>query len=103
MTDETINQIFSECSKLARNDYKTRHDWIGKVIHWEMYKKFKFDHMNNWYMHDPAADLENDTHKLIWDFDVHTDHLISARRPDLIIINKKKKENFHNCQLCGPG
>ena len=26
-------------------------------------------------------------------FDVHTDHLISARRPDLIIINKKKKRN----------
>ena len=32
------------------------------------------------------------THKLLWDFDIHTDHLISARRPDLIIINKKKKK-----------
>ena len=28
------------------------------------------------------------THKLLWDFDIQTDHLISARR--LIIINKKK-------------
>ena len=36
--------------------------------------------------------LENDTHKLQWDFDIHTDHLISARRLDLIIINKKKKK-----------
>ena len=26
----------------------------------------------------------------MWDFDIQTDHLISARRPDLIIINKKK-------------
>ena len=26
-----------------------------------------------------------------WNFDVKTDHLISARRPDLIIINRKKK------------
>ena len=34
------------------------------------------------------------THKLLWDFDIHTDHLISARRPDLIIINKKKKEKI---------
>ena len=42
-------------------------------------------------MHNPAPVLENDTHKLLWDFDIHTDHLISARRPDLIIINKKKK------------
>ena len=42
-------------------------------------------------MHTPAPVLENDTHKLLWDFDIQTDHLIPARRPDLIIINKKKK------------
>ena len=35
--------------------------------------------------------LENDTHKLPWDFDILTDHQISPRRPDLIIINKKKR------------
>ena len=57
-----------------------------------MCKKFKFDHTNKWYMHNPAPDLENDTHKLQWDFNIHTDHLISARRPDLIIIKKKKKK-----------
>ena len=86
--DETINHIISECSKLAQTEYKTRHDWVGKVIHWEMCKKFKFDHTNKWYMHNPAAVLENDMHKLLWDFDIQTDHLISARRPDL----KKKRE-----------
>ena len=43
-------------------------------------------------MHNPAPVLENDTHKLLWDFDIQTDYLISARRPDLIIINKKKKK-----------
>ena len=32
------------------------------------------------------------THKLQWDFEIQTDPLISARRPDLIIINKKKKK-----------
>ena len=50
-------------------------------------------------MHNPAPVLENDTYKLLWDFDIYTDHLISARKPDLIIINssKKKKENLQNC------
>ena len=43
-------------------------------------------------MHNPAPVLENDRHKLLWDFHIQTDHLISARRPDLIIINKKKKK-----------
>ena len=93
--DETINHTISKCSKLAQKEYKTRHDWVSKVIHWEMCKKFKFDHTNKWYMHNPAAVLENDTNKLLLDFDIQTDHLISARRPDLIVINKKKR----TCQI----
>ena len=43
-------------------------------------------------MHNPASVLEKDTHKLLWNFDIHTDHLILARRPDLIMINKNKRE-----------
>ena len=43
-------------------------------------------------MHNPAPVLENDTRKLLWDFDIQMDHQISARRPDLIIISKKKKK-----------
>ena len=51
----------------------------------------KIDHTNKWYMHNPAPVLENDSHKLLWDFNIQTDHLIPARRPDLIIINKRKR------------
>ena len=89
--DETINHIISESSKLAQKEYKARHDWVGKVIHWEMCEKFQFDHSNKWYMHNPAPVQENDSHKLLWDFNIQTDHLIPARRPDLIIINKKRE------------
>ena len=42
-------------------------------------------------MHNQAPVLENDSHKLLWDFNIQTDHLIPARRPDLIIINNNKK------------
>ena len=45
-------------------------------------------------MHNPVPVLENDTHKLLWDFNMQMDHLIPARRPDLIIINKKKKKRI---------
>ena len=46
-------------------------------------------------MHNPAPVVENNTHKLLWNFDIQTDHRISTRRPDLLIINKKKKKrNF---------
>ena len=89
--DEMINHIISEC--LAQRENKARYDWIGKVIPWEMCRKIQFDHTNKWYMHNTAPVLENGSHKLLWDFNIQTDHLSPARRPDLIIINKKK-ENF---------
>ena len=41
-------------------------------------------------MHNTADILENNRQKL-WGFDIQTGHLISARRPDLVIIKKKKK------------
>ena len=31
-------------------------------------------------------------HKLLWDFNIQTDHLIPTRKPDLIIINNKKRK-----------
>ena len=92
--DETINQSISECSKSAKKVYKARQDWVGKVIHWEMCRKFQFDHTKKWYMHNPAPVLENDSHKHLWDFNIRTDHLIPARRQNLIIIKQKKKREF---------
>ena len=88
--DEMINHI-SEFSKLAQREHKARHDSVGKVIHWEICRKFQFDHTNKWYMHNPAPVLENDSHKLLWYFSIQTDHLIPARRPDSVIINKKSE------------
>ena len=41
--DKTINNI-SKCSKLAQKEYKTRNDWVEKVIRWELCKRLKFDY-----------------------------------------------------------
>ena len=54
-----------QVQKLAQKEYETWHDWVGKVIHWELSKKLKFDHMNKCYMHNPESVLENETHKLL--------------------------------------
>ena len=90
-TEEIINHMISECSKSRQKEYKSRQNWIGKVIHWELCKKLKFDHTNKWYMHNPESVFENETHKVLVDFEIQTDHLISTRRPDLVIDNKKKR------------
>ena len=87
--NETINHIISDCSKLAQMEYKTRHNSVGKVIYRELCKKWKFDHTNKWYMHNPESVLENDAQTPLGFWDMFVSHLISARGLDLIIINKK--------------
>ena len=94
-----INHIRCECSKIAQKEYKTGHNWAWKVIRWELCKKLKLYHINKWYMHNPESILDNEMHKLLWNFENQTDHLISSRRPDLVIINNKKKENLSNSKI----
>ena len=46
-------------------------------------------------MYNPESVLENETHKIIWDFLIQMDPLISARRSDQVIVNKGKR----TCQI----
>ena len=52
-------------------------------------------------MHNPESVLENETHKLLWDFEIQTDHKISVSWPDPVIIDKK--QNLQNYGLCCSG
>ena len=93
--DETVYYI-TECSKLAQKKCKNKHDWVENVIYWEVCKKLKSDQIIKWYMHKRESILENETHKIVWDFEILTENLISARRPDLVTMNKKKnKRSWH--------
>ena len=35
--------------------------------------------------------LEHEDYKILWDFSIQTDHVIEARRPDLVIVDKKER------------
>ena len=73
-------------------EYKTRHDWVRGVAYWELCKILNFDHTTKYYMHDPESNLENEMQNISRDFEILTDHLILDRRPDLVLIQRKKKE-----------
>ena len=47
--------------------------------------------LDKWYEHEPVSVLENEDYKILWDFSIQTDHLIEARRPDLVLIDKKER------------
>ena len=90
--DESINHIVSECPKLAQKEYKRRHDWVGKKIHWEVCKEEGFIVNEKWYEHLPEPVLQNEGCKILWDFiTIQTDHVIEARRPDMIVVEKRNK------------
>ena len=46
-------------------------------------------------MHNSESVLENETHNIWGDFEIQTDHLISARWP----VNKKKREREKTCRI----
>ena len=56
-------------------------------------EEFKFDYTTKWYKHNPESVLENEISKILWDIEIQADHLISAKRPDLVIVKKKKTIN----------
>ena len=79
---------------MVQKEYKTRHNWVGKVTYWKLCKRLKFNHTSKWYMHKPESVLENGTHKILWDFEIQMDHPIPARRPYLVLIKREKKLSF---------
>ena len=46
--------------------------------------------LSKWYMHKPEFFPENKMHKILVDFEIRTDHLISPWWPGLVIIHNKK-------------
>ena len=76
--------MISKYSKLAPKEFKSRHDLVGKVVHWALWKKLKFDHTTKWYVHKAESLLDPVTHKSLRYFVMQTDRHIQARRPDLV-------------------
>ena len=65
---------------------------MGRKIHCETCKKIGFDGNEKWYKHEPEKVIENYSWKVLWDVTIQTDHVIEARRPDMVIIDKTKNE-----------
>ena len=52
-------------------------------------EKFEFDYITKWYMNSPESVLGNETHKILWDFEIKTCHLNLAWGPRLELIMKR--------------
>ena len=100
--DESIDHIVSGCSNLVQKEYKRRHVNLGKIVHWKLSRKCNFEAGDRWYEHEPESVLENEAYKILWDFSMQTDHVIEARRPDLVVVDKKES-SFKIIDFAVPG
>ena len=88
---ETVQHILCECKKLAQCEYKRRHGTVAKLVHWKLCEKHNLERKEEWYEHCPEGAVEDDDVKLIQDINIQCGNVIQARRPDLILVNKKAK------------
>ena len=76
------------------NEYKQRHDNVSRNIHWHLCENNGIECEDKWWKHQPKPVEENDDIKILWDFNIYTDKKISARRPDIVVIDKKKTKEY---------
>ena len=82
----------------------------GQIDPLGIVQEMKFYHACKLYMQNPESDLENGSHKLLWDFEIEKktqNKRITYSRPDdqtsWQLTKKKKNKNLKNCQLCCSG
>ena len=90
--NETVSHIISECSMLAQREYKRRHDNVAMYVHWRICEKYELDRANKWYEHKPDGAIENANYKILWDVMIQNDKEIEARRPDIVVVDKQRRE-----------
>ena len=88
--DETVTHIISECSKLAQTDYKAQHHRVASAVHWSIMKAHGLTHTKSCYDHRADKVVGNEDVKVLWDFNIQANKFIEARRPDIILVRKKK-------------
>ena len=71
--------------------YKTRHDWVGNMLYRESCENFNFDHTNKCNLHNPEYVQDNKVHTILWNLEIQTYHIISARGQELVTVNNKKR------------
>ena len=63
--DKSITHLIAECKKLAKKEYKERHDNIARIVHLELCQKFGLVGEVMSHNHKPSSVVENDRVKIL--------------------------------------
>jgi len=86
--EETIVHLLSACSVLAPTAYLHQYNLVVKAIHWHLMRVYSFPRTGqSWRSHG----LESSDSKILWDFNLRTDHNHSSNRPDIVIFDYRQR------------
>jgi len=89
MFPETIEQIVAGCPAIAAQSiYLDRDNAVASAVHWSLCAQYGFPRSEQWWQHQPQLVLDNDEYGLLYDFNIFMDKRISARRHDILCVNK---------------
>ena len=91
MVPEYVDHLLSGCTPLAANLYKQRHDRLANIVQWSVLKRFNQPVLHNFWDHAPSAVVESPKVKVLWDFNIYTDHVLAARHPDIVVTDIHQK------------
>ena len=87
---ETVQHLVKGFEKLAQKKYKRRRNNLANKVHSNICHKNGLEHTEKWYENVPQRAVKNKEVKVFWDIIVPCDNIIEARRPDIIVIDKKE-------------
>ena len=68
---------------------------MTRIAYWKLCEKFGLHRNEKWYELDAQLGTENKQVKLLWDVNIQGDHIIEARRTDIVVVDKVDK----NCLI----
>ena len=80
------------CLKLAQTEYLKRHNAVAAVIHKAICDDYNIETVKQIWLHHPEAVTETEKVKILWDYEIRTDRIIPARRPDIVVLDKEERK-----------
>ena len=65
---------------------------IARLVHWKLCCKNGLKRSEKWCEHQPDGVEEDERCNILWDTTIQCDHIIKARRPDMIVVEKESNK-----------
>ena len=92
-TKETVAHVAAGCQAISGTLYTRRHDATLRVFYWYYLHKVGIEETLHpwWWGKDPEPEVELGSLKILWNRKVYTEQLVTACKPDMLILDEESK------------